>query len=885
VLLAECKARSEDGDRVISIDEKLTNVDEQRNFAFQTQILMRLSTLPLAFSFALGVQAQVAIDQNDMPHSGDELVRTRAVSNPFLNYGATGAAHVWDFDNLVAQEQDVKAYQTTWSTNFIYGLTYADIFFNPNRANHATAGVDIAFNEVLPIENPYTFFYRSNSVYKKVGYGAEVSGFPLPIPLEEHDVIYQLPLNYGDSDTSNSAYQIAVPSVAYYGHAQTRTNHVDGWGVIATPAGSFDVLRVKTTLSGRDSIALENSPGFAFDRPLVTEYKWLAHGMRVPILQINTTRIFGFELVTEVFFYDVPRSLAVDQSLALELCPGVALDVPYSATGAFNAGGFLVQANTFRAQLSDANGDFSNPVQIGTVTSTTSGTITATIPANTPLGTGYRIRVIATNPALVGPDNGVDITIGGPPTATALANGPTAICGGGSVTLEAAVAPGYNFQWHMDGAPIIGANSAVLETDLSGAYTVEVTSACGTSLSAAVVVEVHDLPAHTLYQSAFSACEGGSITITAADLSGQTDLSYQWLLNDEPIAGEQGTEIIANVAGGFSVLVNNTVTGCSFTTDATVISFEPLPVATIVAQGATTFCAGGSVTLTAMDTPGMNYQWFQDGTLIAGASGSTLIATQSGEFTVVLTSAAACTSLPAAGVSVYVAPLPAAPMITASGEVSVCAGGSVQLAVDVPVDGTVQWLNDGVAIADAIDPVLDVTATGTYTAVLTSGEGCTVASANDMTVTVFDTPEVPEIAQDGGLLSTSGTGTFQWFLDGVLIDGATDATLPTIGNGSYTVVITNIDGCSSTSEPYVYLSTGIDQHTTNTFTLFPNPASAQVTLIAAEALGDIQLLDNTGRLVRTERTALARYTLSVQDLAPGAYLVRTMNTTLRLVVE
>lgn len=854
-------------------------------FVFKPAKRMRLSTLLTALSLSVALPAQITVDQDDMPHVGDELYRTQAFSNPFLNYGATGAAHVWDFDNLVAQEQDARAYQSVFSTNFLYGITYADIFFNPNRAKHATPGMDQAIGALLQVEDPFTFYYHSTTEYKKVGYGATISDIPLPMPMEEHDVIYQLPLNYGDVHTSNSLFRIDVPSVAYYGYAQIRINEVDGWGVITTPAGSFDVLRVKTTLEGRDSIALQDAPGFVIDRPIVTEYKWLAHGIRVPILQINTTEVFGLELVTEVYFYDLPRTLSVDESLALTLCPGAQVQVPYTATGAFNPGGFLVQANTFRAQLSDVNGDFTNPVQIGQITSTTSGVINATIPANTPLGIGYRIRVIATNPNFVGAENGIDITIGGPPAALAIANGPTAICGGGTVLLEANNEPGYTYQWQLDGADIDGATGATLSAATSGAYTVEVTSACGTSLSDAVAVEVHDPPTHTLYQSAFSACEGSTITITAADLSGQTDLSYQWLLDDEVIVGETGTEIIASVAGGFSVLVTNTVTGCSFTTDATVISFEPLPDATLVAQGSTTFCEGGAVTLSAMEATGMTYAWYQDGVLIADATGSTLVAEQGGLYTAVLTSEAGCTSPAAAGISIAVAPLPEAATITASGELSFCAGGSVQLAVDLLAGVTVQWQLDGTDIPAATDAMLDVTTAGTYTAVLSSTEGCTVSSANSIEVTVFELPAVPQITQDGGVLSTTGTGTYQWYFEGVLIDGATEATLLTIGNGSYTVVTTNENGCSRTSEQYIYLSTGIAQVAESTFSLFPNPAHTQVNLVGEEALGDIQLLDASGRLLRNERTALARHTLSLDGLAPGTYLVRTLGTTLRLVVE
>jgi len=91
----------------------------------------------------------------------------------------------------------------------------------------------------------------------------------------------------------------------------------------------------------------------------------------------------------------------------LSYCAGTAVSVPYTigGSGSFNGG------NIFTAELSDALGDFSAPTNIGTLASTTSGTIAATIPGPTPTGSWYRIRVVASNPAVIGADNGGNIII------------------------------------------------------------------------------------------------------------------------------------------------------------------------------------------------------------------------------------------------------------------------------------------------------------------------------------------------------------------------------------------------------------------------------------------------------------------------------------------
>lgn len=93
-------------------------------------------------------------------------------------------------------------------------------------------------------------------------------------------------------------------------------------------------------------------------------------------------------------------------SYTISATQGSAIDIPFTKTGIFHIG------NTFTAELSDANGSFSNPIVLGTLNATNAGTITGFIPAGTSPGTGYRVRVVASTPYQTANDNGVDITIG-----------------------------------------------------------------------------------------------------------------------------------------------------------------------------------------------------------------------------------------------------------------------------------------------------------------------------------------------------------------------------------------------------------------------------------------------------------------------------------------
>lgn len=78
------------------------------------------------------------------------------------------------------------------------------------------------------------------------------------------------------------------------------------------------------------------------------------------------------------------------------ICSSFALGITFSANNTYNPG------NEFTAELSDAVGSFNSPVSIGSIASTTSGTIPCVIPLNTPSGTGYRVRIHSSDPPLIG---------------------------------------------------------------------------------------------------------------------------------------------------------------------------------------------------------------------------------------------------------------------------------------------------------------------------------------------------------------------------------------------------------------------------------------------------------------------------------------------------
>lgn len=104
---------------------------------------------------------------------------------------------------------------------------------------------------------------------------------------------------------------------------------------------------------------------------------------------------------------EAQNSITLVQNIPTAICPGQKLDIFFSQTVTANGG------NIYSVQLSNAAGSFTAPVIIGTLTATTPSKIEATIPTNTSNGSGYRIRLVGSNPALTSNTNSANVTIGG----------------------------------------------------------------------------------------------------------------------------------------------------------------------------------------------------------------------------------------------------------------------------------------------------------------------------------------------------------------------------------------------------------------------------------------------------------------------------------------
>jgi hypothetical protein len=295
-------------------------------------------------------------------------------------------------------------------------------------------------------------------------------------------------------------------------------------------------------------------------------------------------------------------------------------------------------------------------------------------------------------------------------------------------------------------------------------------------------------------------CQGGNVVLTAASVTGAT---YQWLNNGVPVNGATTTTYTASASGSFNILV--TTAACASTSNTIDVLVNPIPTAVATAEGQTTFCTGGSVTLSATPVSGAIYQWLNGGIQINGANSASYNATATGSYTVnVISNGCVATSN---AISVSVNPPPTA-AITANGSTTVCQGNTVILNANAGAGLSYQWLLNGTQIGGATNASYQASIAGNYTVIVSQGSNCS-STSNAANVNILALPQIAvtafgplAICQGSSVnLSASPTtgNTFQWQVGGANISGATNATYAANGAGSYAVVATSTNGCSATS--------------------------------------------------------------------------------------
>ena len=445
-------------------------------------------------------------------------------------------------------------------------------------------------------------------------------------------------------------------------------------------------------------------------------------------------------------------------------------------------------------------------------------------------------------------------------TATVTPQSATTFCQGGSVTLNANAGNNYMYQWLLNGNTINNATSSSYTANQSGSYSVVICDGYCAATSIPVVVTVSQYPNSGVTISGNTTfCQGGSVTLTS-----QGTGTYLWSPN-----GETTQAISATQSGSYSVTVTNN--GCSVTSQATTVTVNQLPTATITPQSNTTFCQGGFVTLTA--SGGGTYLWN------TGATTQAINATQSNNYTVVVT-ANGCSATSTA-TSVTVNPNPT---VTLSPISALCSNAqAVMLTGGSPANGS--YTLDGNS-ATSIQPWLLSAGSHPVIYSYTDGNGCSGSASQNVTINAAPTVTLSGLGASyivtDAPVQLSGTPAGGIFTGAGVQGNMFDPSVAGVGTHSiiymYSNGCMNADGLCTTVELQVG-NGGVDMFGNGgTFSVIPNPNSGSfsINLNSLNPLGLITLAiyNSVGQLIQSEVINTQSNTLKKQidlNLAQGIY--------------
>ena len=404
----------------------------------------------------------------------------------------------------------------------------------------------------------------------------------------------------------------------------------------------------------------------------------------------------------------------------------------------------------------------------------------------------------------------------------------------------------------------------------AGTYTVVITDANGCTGTATASVTQPAAPVSGSTVVTNISCNGGSNgAINLTPSGGTPGYTYNW---GGGITTEDRTGL---AAGTYTVIITDAV-GCTGTVTATVT--QP---AVLAATGAQTnvLCNGGStgsatVTVTG-GTPAYSYSWAPSGGTAASASGLA-----AGNYTVTVTDANGCITTQTFNIT-----QPAVLASTGAQTNVLCNGASTGSATVTVTGGTpaysYSWAPSGGTAATASG-----LAAGNYTVTITDANGCTTTRSFNITqpTAIVSTGAQTNVLCNGGstgsatVAVTGGTPSYSYSW---APSGGTAATASGLAAGSYTVTITDANGCLSsqtfniTQPASALASTGAQ---TNVACNGGSTGSATVTVTGGTPAYSYAWSPSGGTAATASGLAAGTYTATVTD-ANGCVATQTFSIT------
>ena len=611
-------------------------------------------------------------------------------------------------------------------------------------------------------------------------------------------------------------------------------------------------------------------------------------------------------------------TLSMGQLASSSYAPGDAITIPFTLTGTMSPDNLNKAANQVIAQLSDSNGNFNNPTELGRVTTNTNGSITAQIPN---VSGQYTIRVISTNYPLIG-QNPQQVTIASPSYTISVSANPSnggTVTGGGeytsgqSCTVTATANTGYAFTNWTENGNVVSTNAN---------YTFNVTG--NRSLVANFTLNAYSITATADPSNGGSVTgageynHGASCTLTASANQGYTFVN--WTKNGSQVSTNANYTFTVTEAGAY-------VAHFSLNNYEIITSASPASGGNVTGGG--TFNYGQSCTVTATANTGYTFtNWTENGNVVSSNANYTF--TVEGNRNLVA-------NFTALTYTITVSANPSNSGTTSGGGTYTHGQSCTVIATSVDGYTFMNWTENGSVVStDAnysfivtsnrslvanfeeqqpdtyninVSPNPNIGGTVTGGGNYDAGQQCTVTATANTGYTFVNWTENGEMVTTNASYTFIVTGnrtlvanfTLNSYTitvtadptEGGMVTGAgnynhgTSCTLTATANENYEFINWTKNGIEvSTDATYTFMVTASEEYVahfyfddlvgenTSTCQIFPNPFTSSLSITTENAIQSVSVYDLNGRLLMQQSINELQFEIDLSQLTHGTYLLQ-----------
>lgn len=437
--------------------------------------------------------------------------------------------------------------------------------------------------------------------------------------------------------------------------------------------------------------------------------------------------------------------------------------------------------------------------------------------------------------------------------------------GSASVTPSGGMAP-YTYAW---GASAGSATDSSVTGLCPGSYSVTVTDAFGSSVSATFNITTVNVLTAPSMSSTNENCGQSDGTATATPTDGTGPYTFAWDAN----AGNQTDSTATNLGSGNYHVTVSDANGCTVSGTATVSNSGGLT-ASISAREP--YChgddSGYAVVVASGGTPGYTYLWDAN---TGSQTGDTATGLYAGSYSVTVSDNVGCS---------YVQNVTIGEPDSLSAVLDIdsvgCNGDTYLVCRAVGGTGTLQvsWNTNSLGFFEVAFE------SGNYCVTVTDSNGCSyvvcdsIFVPDSLSLSLTASDATTNGGNDGSVNATasggSGALTYTWSNSG------TGASITGLSAGTYTVTVTDNNGCSKVDSATVSEPVGIDEQPETKINIYPNPTGDIAILQIADPneLLSISMYSASGKLVHeytsadwTQQTSLV---LDLSEATPGVYYVK-----------